>query len=47
MSQAGQVTAQSYVWKEGMPQWDTAGNVAELQSIFTKKIPQMPKMPKI
>ncbi len=47
MSQAGQVTAQSYVWKEGMPQWDTAGNVAELQSIFPKKIPKMPKMPKI
>ncbi len=45
MAQAGQVTPQSYVWKQGMPQWDTAGNVAELQSIFAPAMPPMPPMP--
>ncbi len=45
MVQSGQVTAQSYVWKQGMPQWDVAGNVAELKSIFAPAMPQMPQMP--
>ncbi len=45
MAQSGQVTAQSYVWKQGMPQWDIAGNVQELQSLFTPAMPPMPPMP--
>lgn len=32
--QQGQLTQQSYVWKQGMAQWDMAGNVAELQPLF-------------
>ncbi len=45
MVQSGQVTAQSYVWKQGMPQWEIAGNVAELQSLFAPAMPPMPSMP--
>lgn len=32
--QQGQLTQQSYVWKQGMAQWDMAGNVVELQQLF-------------
>ena len=45
MAQSGQITSQSYVWKQGMPQWDIAENVQELQSIFAPSMPQMPHMP--
>lgn len=45
MVQSGQVTAQSYVWKQGMPQWEIAGNVAELQSLFAPAMPPIPSMP--
>ena len=45
MVQSGQVTAQSYVWKQGMPQWEIAGNVVELQSLFAPAMPPMPSMP--
>ncbi|MDE7409133.1 MAG: GYF domain-containing protein, partial [Muribaculaceae bacterium] len=31
--QQGQLTAQSYVWKQGMPQWALAGQVMELQPL--------------
>ncbi|MBP5689003.1 MAG: SPFH domain-containing protein [Muribaculaceae bacterium] len=45
MAQSGQVTAQSYVWKQGMPQWVHAGQVEELQTIFAPAMPPMPQMP--
>jgi membrane protease subunit (stomatin/prohibitin family) len=45
MAASGQVTAQNYVWKQGMPQWVHAGQVTELQSIFAPAMPQMPPMP--
>lgn len=32
--QQGQLTQQSYVWAQGMPQWEMAGNVMELQGLF-------------
>lgn len=32
--QQGQITHQTYVWKQGMPNWDFAGNVAELTPLF-------------
>lgn len=32
--QQGQLTQQSYVWAQGMAQWDLAGNVEELQPLF-------------
>ena len=43
--QQGQLTQQSYVWKNGMPQWELAGNVAELAPLFQGTAPQMPRMP--
>lgn len=45
LAQQGQLTAQSYVWKQGMPQWALAGQVAELQPIFANAMPPMPGMP--
>ncbi|MBR4218754.1 MAG: SPFH domain-containing protein [Bacteroidales bacterium] len=45
MAQSGQITAQSYVWKQGMPQWELAGNVQELKPLFAPAMPQMPPMP--
>lgn len=43
MAASGQVTARSYVWKQGMPQWVHAGLVEELQNIFAPAMPQMPE----
>ena len=34
MTQSGQLTPQTYVWKQGMANWDFASNVAELASLF-------------
>lgn len=41
----GQLTQQTYVWKQGMAQWEFAGNVAELQPLFMNAAPQMPGVP--
>ena len=41
-AQAGEFTAQMYVWCEGMAQWQVASSVAELEGLFA---PQMPTMP--
>ena len=43
--QQGQLTQQSYVWKNGMAQWEFAGNVAELAPLFQGTAPQMPGIP--
>ncbi len=43
--QQGQLTQQSYVWKNGMAQWEAAGSVAELAPLFQGTAPQMPGMP--
>ena len=45
MAQSGQLTAQSYVWKQGMPQWEHAGQVQELQNLFAPAMPPMPQTP--
>lgn len=37
--QQGQLTQQSYVWKNGMAQWEFAGNVAELAPLFQGTAP--------
>ena len=39
MYQSGQLTMQTYVWKQGMTQWELAGNVQELSTIFTTPTP--------
>lgn len=43
--QQGQLTLQSYVWKNGMAQWEAAGTVTELAPLFQGTAPQMPGMP--
>ena len=44
MVQQGQITHQTYVWKQGMAQWQFAGEVLELQPLFGSVPPQMPEM---
>lgn len=43
--QQGQITPQTYVWKQGMAGWETAGNVPELASLFQGTTPPPPPMP--
>ena len=39
MVQMGQFTPQTYVWKQGMAQWELAGNVPELAFLFAAPAP--------
>jgi len=39
MAQNGQLTPQTYVWKQGMANWEFAGNVAELSVLFAPPVP--------
>lgn len=43
--QQGWLTHQTYVWKQGMAQWQLAGEVQELLPLFQGCAPQMPTMP--
>ena len=46
MAQSGQLTQQTYVWKQGMANWEFAGNVPELASLFAPPPPgSMPPPP--
>lgn len=38
MAQNGQLTKQTYVWKQGMANWEFAGNVPELASLFAPPV---------
>lgn len=40
--QSGQFTKNHHVWKEGMPAWELADNVAELTSVFSTVPPPPP-----
>ena len=42
MAAAGQLTADSLVWKNGMAQWAKAGTVDELKNLFTNVMPPIP-----
>lgn len=42
MAAAGQLTADSLVWKNGMAQWEKAGTVGELKNLFTNVMPPIP-----
>ena len=42
MAQTGQLTKDTYVWKQGMAQWELAGNVQELSSLFATACPPPP-----
>jgi len=43
MAQAGQLTRESLVWKQGMASWDAAGQVVELSTVFGTVPPPLPK----
>ena len=45
MVQNGQMTAQTYVWKHGMANWELAGNVQELVGLFGAVPPPPPPTP--
>jgi hypothetical protein len=45
MAQAGQVTPQSQVWKQGMAAWAAAGTVPELAGLFAPPPPGPPPVP--
>lgn len=42
MAQMGQLTKETYVWKQGMAQWELAGNVQELNTLFAPPCPPPP-----
>lgn len=42
LAQSGQLTANTYVWKPGMANWDLAGNVPEISMIFMSNTPPPP-----
>ena len=44
MIQSGQLTKNTYVWKEGMSGWELAGSVQELSSLFGAVPPPPPPM---
>ena len=45
MVQQGQLTPQTYVWKQGMAGWELASNVPELGSLFQSTTPPPPPPP--
>lgn len=45
--QQGQLTQQTYVWKQGMVEWALAGQVQELMPLFQGIAPGMPGMPQM
>ncbi|MBQ5606762.1 MAG: SPFH domain-containing protein [Prevotella sp.] len=45
LAQKGQVTMQTYVWKQGMPGWELAGNIVELQVLFMPPAQSVPPPP--
>ena len=45
MVQSGQITKDTYVWKQGMANWELAGNVQELSSLFGAIPPPPPPPP--
>lgn len=47
MVQQGQMSAQTYVWKQGMANWEMAGNVQELATLFGAVPPPPPGMPPV
>lgn len=40
--QTGQINGNTYVWRNGMPNWELAMNVAELSQLFGVQAPPMP-----
>ena len=44
MAVAGTLTYDSLVWKQGMPDWETAGSVMELEGLFSQTPPPIPNV---
>ena len=44
MVQTGHLTRQTYVWKQGMANWDLAGNIQELSPLWGSVPPPPPQM---
>lgn len=42
LQQQGQFTSSTYVWRQGMANWDLAGNVTELTALFVSNTPPPP-----
>lgn len=42
MAGAGQFTTESLVWKNGMTQWEKAGEIDELKNVFSNAMPPIP-----
>lgn len=42
LAQSGRLTKETYVWKQGMLQWELAGNVQELSALFAPACPPPP-----
>lgn len=47
LASQGILTAQTLVWRAGMPAWAAAGTVAELQSLFAPVPPPVPPVPPV
>ena len=47
LASQGQLTQQTYVWKQGMANWEFAGQVQELQPLFASAAPSMSGMPPV
>lgn len=45
MIQTGQINSNTYVWRQGMAQWELAANVQELSSLFAPSCPPPPPPP--
>ena len=45
MAMAGQLTRAMHVWKQGMANWEAAGDVAELAGLFAQPTPPPPPPP--
>jgi hypothetical protein len=42
MASAGQFTADSLVWKNGMTEWQRAGTIDELKEVLSNIMPPVP-----
>ena len=47
LAQSGQLTSQTYVWKQGMENWTPAGQIQELTNLFAPTIPNVPPTPPV
>lgn len=45
MVQQGQLTQKTFVWKQGMANWEFASKIPELQPLFMNPVPPMPSIP--